>query len=66
MQTIQQRIKDLKKFKQIKDLETEFKTNFGKSSKSRYQYKNYFNLSFDYKKIKLLNILLFDLEFSIK
>ena len=66
MQAIQQRIKDFKKFKQIKDLETEFKTNLGKSFRSRHGYKNHFNSSFDYKEIKLPNIFLFDLKFSIR
>ncbi len=66
MQTIQQRIKDLEKFKQIKDLETEFKMNFEKSFKSGYRRGNHSNLLSDYKEIKLLNIFLFDLEFFIK
>ncbi len=66
IQAIQQYIKNLEKLKQMKDLEIELKANLGESFKSRYRYGNHSNSSFDYKKIKLPNIPLFDLEFSIK
>ncbi len=66
MQTIQQRIKDLEKLKQMKDLEVELKMSLRESSKFCHHRRNHFNLSSDYKEIKLPNIPLFDLEFSIK
>jgi len=66
IQTIQRYIKNLEKFKQIKDLETEFRASFKKSSKFCYRRGSYFNLSSNYKKIKLSNIPLFNLEFSIR
>ncbi len=47
-------------------MEVKFKANLKESSKSRYRRGNHSNLSFDYKEIKLPNIFLFDLEFSIK
>ena len=43
MQTIQRCIKDLEKFKQIKDLEVEFRSSLRNSSKSRHRYRSYFN-----------------------
>jgi hypothetical protein len=66
IQAIQQRIENLEKFKQMKDLEAELRLNLRKSSRSRHRRRNYSNSSSDYKKIKLPNIPLFDLEFSIK
>ena len=66
MQAIQQRIKDLEKFKQMKDLEVELRASFGKSSKFYYRYGSHSNLLSDYKEIKLPNIFLFDFKFSIK
>ena len=66
MQTIQQRIEDLEKLKQMKDLETELKLSFRKLFGSRYRRRSYSSSSSDYKKIKLPNIPLFDFEFSIK
>ena len=50
----------------MKDLEAELKLNLRESSGSRYRHRNHSNLSSDYKEIKLPNIPLFDLEFSIR
>ena len=66
IQTIQRYIEDLEKFKQMKNLEAELKLNLCESFGSRYRCKSHSNLLSNYKEIKLPNILLFDLEFSIK
>ena len=50
----------------MKDLETELRLSLCESSRSRHRCGSHSNLSSDYKEIKLLNIPLFDFEFSIK
>ncbi len=50
----------------MKDLEAEFKANLEESSRSCHRRENHFNLLSNHKEIKLPNILLFNLEFSIK
>ncbi len=50
----------------MKDLKIKFKANFKESFKSYYRYRNHSNSSSDYKKIKLPNILLFNLKVFIK
>jgi uncharacterized membrane protein YgcG len=66
MQAMQRRIEDLEKLKQMKDLEAELRLSLRESSGSRHRRGSHSSSSSDHKEIKLPNIPLFDLEFSIR